>query len=160
MRQRETPEGYAAELIRRREYWKLRQREHRQRRIAQKRCVSCPNLAMEGRTICAQCSARIVTVARQRYAESPEIRRDAYFNNVARLYGLTENGFHQLLIAQSGLCGLCWEPFDERQHKLKICVDHKGLIVRGLLHIQCNVSLGIYEVMHLDAERYLSNAPS
>ncbi len=60
-----------------------------------------------------------------------------------RKYGLTQDSYDALLMAQNGLCAIC--GVDSPGHKRTVfCVDHDHATneVRGLLCFNCNVALG------------------
>jgi hypothetical protein len=59
-------------------------------------------------------------------------------------YGITEQQYNDLLIAQSGRCALCSEPFDERYKGTSVSLDHdhRTKALRELVHNNCNCVLG------------------
>jgi len=57
-------------------------------------------------------------------------------------YGLTEEGFDELLKSQNGVCAICGKSRSEMKSNLVVDHDHKTGKVRGLLCVQCNTSLG------------------
>jgi hypothetical protein len=82
-------------------------------------------------------------------------------------YGLTQELFDLLLEAQQNACGMCHEPFEERQ---LIHVDHDhgccqrknrscGRCIRGLLCHTCNIALGYIERRYAMARAYLDSPP-
>ena len=84
------------------------------------------------------------------HRESPESRKKSNRKYRISSYGLTQKLFDLLLEAQQNACGMCHEPFEERQ---LIHVDHDhaccrgknrscGECIRGLLCHTCNVALG------------------
>lgn len=58
-------------------------------------------------------------------------------------YGLTFNQYECLLEACNNACMICGESFEVR----KACLDHdhKSGDIRGLLCIQCNAGLGMFQ---------------
>jgi hypothetical protein len=56
-------------------------------------------------------------------------------------YGLTEEEFEDILIAQDYKCGLCRRAFSE-DFKPHVDHDHRTLVVRGALCAGCNSALG------------------
>jgi hypothetical protein len=89
----------------------------------------------------------------------------ARWSRTSRLrgYGLTQEAFDALLVAQGYACAMGGEPFTEAS---VICVDHDhaccpdsmkscGKCVRGLLCSGCNRALGIVERKGEQAQRYL-----
>ena len=69
-----------------------------------------------------------------------------YVRNYNRFYryGLSEERCNELLIKQEGLCLICLQPLED-----DIAVDEipgvKPIVIRGLLHKQCNLDLGVIE---------------
>jgi hypothetical protein len=61
-----------------------------------------------------------------------------------RSYGITNSDFDRMIIAQSGMCGLCGKPFDERKKSTGAHVDHDHATnrLRSLIHNTCNLMLG------------------
>lgn len=57
-------------------------------------------------------------------------------------YGITQDQFDAMKVAQDGKCGICREPVTDRW-----CVDHdhKTKKVRSLCHTWCNAVVGIVE---------------
>src|SRR6185437_7286612 len=87
------------------------------------------------------------------HRESPESRKKSNRKYRISSYGLTQELFDLLLEAQQHACGMCHEPFEERQ---LIHVDHDhgccqrknrscGRCIRGLLCHTCNIALGYIE---------------
>jgi hypothetical protein len=70
-----------------------------------------------------------------------------YKNNKVRYlskYGLTEDGYQQLLEVQGGCCAICSSPdADSRGRALHVDHDHNTGKVRGLLCKNCNQALGL-----------------
>lgn len=56
-------------------------------------------------------------------------------------YGLTPDGFDQLLAAQNGMCAICNTT---RLGSRNLCIDHnhKTGKIRGLLCVACNMAIG------------------
>lgn len=83
------------------------------------------------------CRVCVSEQGKQKYdAEKDWARR------VLREYGLTAEGYKNLLDAQAGLCAICREGSEQRLH-----VDHCHATgrVRGLLCFRCNATLGKVE---------------
>ena len=53
-------------------------------------------------------------------------------------YGISLDDYKALLKRQRGRCAIC------RKRKARLCVDHKGRKVRGLLCSPCNCGLGFF----------------
>ena len=101
------------------------------------------------------------------HRESPESRKKSNRKYRISSYGLTQELFDLLLEAQQNACGMCHEPFEERQ---LIHVDHDhaccqrknrscGRCIRGLLCHTCNIALGYIERRYAMARTYLDNPP-
>jgi len=97
------------------------------------RCKSCDR-------VCAN------NYKKTQYLKHRELRRKVQRKSK---YGLTEDGFDELLKSQDGLCAICNVVLDQgwtRQHKPnKLVVDHnhKTGEVRGLLCTMCNKGIGL-----------------
>src|ERR1700749_1122771 len=98
---------------------------------------------------------------------SPESRKKSNRKYRISSYGLTQELFDLLLGAQRNACGMCHEPFEERQ---LIHVDHDhaccqrknrscGKCIRGLLCHTCNIALGYIERRYAMARAYLDSPP-
>lgn len=99
--------------------------------------------------------------------QSPESRKKSNRKYRISSYGLTQEQFDQLVEAQAHACGMCHEPFEERQ---LIHVDHDheccrgknrscGECIRGLLCHTCNIALGHIERRYAMARAYLDSPP-
>lgn len=70
-------------------------------------------------------------------------------NKTLRKYGLTVEQYDAMLIAQNGICAICYCPPSKN---FALCVDHDhaccpgdkscGKCIRGLIHNHCNMILG------------------
>jgi hypothetical protein len=80
-------------------------------------------------------SAPPVPVAKVAPSKAGQLRRYRY--------GLTEEAYLGLLLAQDNACAICRTPFEG----FKVCVDHchETGEVRGLLCDNCNVGLGRFK---------------
>jgi hypothetical protein len=76
--------------------------------------------------------------AREFYKKNPHRQRI----RILAQYGLTEEGFDELLKSQNGVCAICGKSRSEIKSNLVVDHDHKTGKVRGLLCVQCNTSLG------------------
>lgn len=80
----------------------------------------------------------------QRRRADPEKRaRDAITKKNAAYkakYGISLNGFRELLKAQGNSCALCMKSLDERKANVDHC--HTTLVIRGILCSACNTGLG------------------
>ena len=82
----------------------------------------------------------------KKYAEDPAYRKRAQLRSKVRLYGLTEEGFGELLVEQGGLCALCHEPlYGSKGRSPVIDHDHVTGKVRGILHNNCNIAIGMLQ---------------
>ena len=69
-----------------------------------------------------------------------------------RQYGLTPEGFQELIQKQQGNCAACGEPLaDPRKTHVDHC--HKTGKVRGVLCLRCNTALGLLDDSPEKAER-------
>lgn len=129
--------------------------------------ASChPDKKHKGNGLCATCysresSRRSQPANRARSRAWYEANREKaiaaatewHRNNRARsrahvlkyIYGLTPEDEDALLLAQDFKCPICLGPFDPTSRGTKIAVDHdhKTGVVRGLLHVTCNVGMGM-----------------
>jgi hypothetical protein len=101
------------------------------------------------------------------HRESPESRKKSNRKYRISSYGLTQELFDLILQAQQNACGMCHEPFGDRQ---LIHVDHDhaccrgknrscGECIRGLLCHICNIALGHIERRYAMARVYLDSPP-
>lgn len=98
---------------------------------------------------------------------SPEAR--ARYRRTSKFirYGLTEDQFNQMLEEQGYACGICRQPFGNKN----VCIDHDhncckpkpsresyscGKCVRGLLCIRCNTWLGWMDKHNETCRAYLA----
>ena len=56
-------------------------------------------------------------------------------------FGITPEAYMALLLQQNGKCAVCKQP--PRKTKLAVDHDHHTNKIRGLLHFECNVALGL-----------------
>ena len=110
--------------------------------------------------------ARYAAYARKyqnkKYANDPEYRKKASLRNKVRLYGMTEEQFGNMLAEQSGLCALCHEPLFGSKGRSPV-IDHNHVTgkVRGILHNNCNIAIGMlqdYPSKLRKAAEYLESA--
>lgn len=76
--------------------------------------------------------------AREYHKKNPHRQRI----RILAQYGLTEEGYDELLKNQNGACAICGKGRNEMKSHLVVDHDHKTGKVRGLLCVQCNTSLG------------------
>lgn len=100
----------------------------------------------------------------QRRRADPEKRaRDARTNKNSAYkikYGISLDGFLELLKSQDGACALCRKSIDGRKANVDHC--HKSLAVRGILCSACNTGLGQIgddEASLLRALEYVRRSP-
>lgn len=60
-----------------------------------------------------------------------------------KMYGLTPADYEALLERQGGCCAICGKPPTGRALDVDHC--HRTGAIRGLLHSQCNLTLGRHE---------------
>lgn len=81
-------------------------------------------------------------VANKRHRENNKAAyRDRDRGYMLKKYGLTPEGYDQLLGEQNGLCACCLQP-PIAGKRLVVDHCHKTGVVRGLLHDKCNLGLG------------------
>jgi len=88
---------------------------------------------------------------------NPDAREETLERSRLKKYGLTPEQYQALLEKQGGRCALCNEPFGRRVY---IDHDHVTGVVRGLLHLKCNVGLGHFQdnpALLRAAAEYLEN---
>jgi hypothetical protein len=61
-----------------------------------------------------------------------------------RLYGISPEMYHQLLIDQAGLCAICDKPMIS-QRSPHVDHNHSNAALRGLLCSKCNNGLHFFE---------------
>jgi hypothetical protein len=71
----------------------------------------------------------------------PEYNKRRSQIRIKKLYGLTVEDFEKLLARQGQRCAICGFGFTGR--KKVVDHDHAGGQVRGILHFECNVLLGL-----------------
>lgn len=121
-------------------------------------CASCYNKSRAATAPRASCHPDRLRVTKdglcqrcrdRRYYETngPRERRAAKRRPVAwRIkYGLTEQAYLAMNLAQGGLCAICRQAQATKQ-KSRLCVDHCHQTgrVRGLLCDRCNRALGLF----------------
>ena|SRR5216684_6981124 len=60
-------------------------------------------------------------------------------------YGISEQEYNALNAKQGGLCAICHQPPRGKMKRLSVDHDHVTNIVRGLLCITCNRTIGYLE---------------
>jgi len=105
-----------------------------------KRARNREYMARKQKTRTPEEKARLREYQRTYRAENPDkVREWNKRHNLRGKYGLSEQEFHEMLIAQDGLCGVCYsEPATDIDH------DHEEGTVRGLLCNPCNLALGLF----------------
>lgn len=91
----------------------------------------CGRKALPKKTLCQICAEKHV------------------WRRVKKTYGLTRQEWEDLLVNQSGVCGLCKEPgvipgVGQPITSETFVVDHnhKTDVVRGIIHSRCNIGIG------------------
>lgn len=112
------------------------------------------------RNYASWCRACYVTAASRYQKEHPEKAREwGSKKHRRRKYGLSQDQYEAMVLAQRGLCGICQEPethITRGGHPGQLAVDHCHVTgkIRGLLCFRCNVALGKFR----DNPTYLKNA--
>lgn len=85
--------------------------------------------------------------------------------DLKRLYGRTPEDVDRMIEEQQGCCSACGEPFEDT-HARKPVVDHDARLgncreaVRGMLHQECNRTLGYIEACRARLPELLEYADS
>lgn len=91
--------------------------------------------------------------------------REWYANNKVHMqdlalqkkYGITLEDYNKMFAEQNGCCAMCGRHQSEFKRALAVDHNHITGAVRGLLCMRCNTTLGSYELLRLNIERYLSD---
>jgi len=70
-----------------------------------------------------------------------------------RVYGITNEEFVKMELDQGGVCKICKKADQSRE--LQVDHDHRTGVVRGLLCVSCNTSLGKFEAHLSEIADYL-----
>lgn len=74
-------------------------------------------------------------------------------------YGIDSDEFEQQLIRQNCICPICSEKlervFGKTANSLAVDHCHSTELNRGILHVRCNLLLGIYESLTQEAKNHL-----
>jgi Recombination endonuclease VII len=76
-----------------------------------------------------------------------------------RKYKLDPEACKKLFTNQEGKCAICKKVFGDGKHGFAVDHDHTIGVVRGLLCVPCNASLGWYEKWATQAQLYLGCKP-
>ena len=79
---------------------------------------------------------RYIKRAREKRANATE----KPFDHLKRDYGLTKEGYLEMLKSQNGVCAICCNP--EKKKRLAVDHCHNTGKIRGLLCARCNTSIG------------------
>ena len=110
-----------------------------------------PEPMVEGQKKCTRCGRiqPVVNFVKKRTGRTPIrawCKACARDTHMTRNYGLTAEGYAQLLLLQNGVCAICRKPeTHHNQHGLiPLSVDHNHATgkVRGLLCHVCNLAIG------------------
>lgn len=149
---KQPPEPGVTYCSKHRNYFTNYHKSYRQKVKVTGRCRDCKNPAAPGRLFCVDCAGKA--------------RRRTRLHNLQHNYGITMEDLETLLAKAGNRCPLCQRPFDldSRDHKLTPHVDHdhKTGQIRGLLCMNCNQGLGMFqdslEILHR-AFYYLKGEP-
>src|ERR1700687_4973398 len=90
----------------------------------------------------------------EKYKAQLERRKVSYHANpskhraylLVREYGITLDQYFAMMAEQDGKCKLCREPFGKSRGKRPaLDHDHETHKVRGILHGNCNIALGMLQ---------------
>lgn len=109
-------------------------------RVRRLPCKACggPKASGRGRHLCDPCAL----IAPQ--AKRSRLRPTHFAGELRRRYGISIEQYEATLVAQSGVCAICYQRCRTGQ---RLCVDHDHATgaVRGLLCRRCNNGLGYLE---------------
>jgi hypothetical protein len=113
-----------------------------------------PNLATKTKlhAVCKECMMEYRHSNKDKLADRAALRR------IEKQYGMTLEGYNELLSKQGGVCAICKQPerVKVRRRLTSLCVDHDHGTgkVRGLLCNNCNSGIGYLR----DSAALLQNA--
>lgn len=115
-----------------------------------KRCPKCGGTkplsefyAMKTGGVGAYCKPCTKADVHRWIRENPDkFRRNMRRSVLKRKYGLTEDDYSQILIAQNGRCPICQADLAETSVAVDHC--HKTGRVRGILCHRCNRTIGLF----------------
>jgi len=77
--------------------------------------------------------------------EHPDFQKKKSRKRLLSKYGLSLEGYNNLLTRQNGLCKICNKSQNPPGHSLCVDHDHKTNKVRGLLCYSCNAGIGKFQ---------------
>lgn len=83
--------------------------------------------------------AKVLEYGRRHNAKNPQKPQT---RQRLQRYGITQEGYEQMLAAQDHACAICEAPTWQHQKRLHVDHDHATGAVRGLLCSTCNMALG------------------
>jgi hypothetical protein len=94
----------------------------------------------------------VLAKQKARYYEDPKKQQHtSRRGHLRRTYGLTEAQYHAMVVAQGGVCAICFKPEAATHFRtgtsqsLAVDHDHSSNRVRALLCTRCNKALGQFE---------------
>ena len=83
---------------------------------------------------------------KENYHADVKVRARQADYNWRRNYGLSLDRFFEMLAEQKGRCRLCGEPFGQSSSRKPVPDhDHETGEVRGIIHGNCNLGLGMFQ---------------
>lgn len=82
---------------------------------------------------------------RSKYWASPKGKECSRWSAIKRKYGLTQDDWETMFIAQRGCCAMCSSPVPGRKQGWHTDHNHTTKKVRGILCHTCNAALGVLE---------------
>ena len=78
------------------------------------------------------------------YSKKNKKKRNQYsrFWKFKKKYGLSKEGYENLLIRQKNKCAICGSLLSTDSRQIHVDHDHKTGKVRGIVHQSCNLTLG------------------
>lgn len=130
-----------------------------------KTCTACRELkpaaafhrrGVKGRhPICGTCRAATRTDRSRGKRKRPITPQQARSSRLWTRYGISNEQYETMLIAQSGCCALCRRP-PKPTRRLAVDHCHETGVVRALLCTYCNLHVGVYENFQERISNYLA----
>lgn len=111
-----------------------------------------------GDTYCSECKLLRSKESLKKHPEKHS--KYSWKSRIKKMYGITEQQYLDLYVAQDGKCAVCEEVIELRGKQTHIDHSHETLEVRGLLCHGCNTAIGLFkesEKTMLNAIKYLKD---
>lgn len=90
------------------------------------------------------CASRHHNLTQYHKQTLEEKRESNRRNDLKKLYDLTPEDYEKMLVAQNGVCWICWSPPPGSHRYLVVDHDHETGAIRGLLCSNCNTAIGMF----------------